>query len=172
MRRKRNTGSAISAEADRDRLGLAQPGSLSALYGTAGMGGPKKRDLPLRDDPLGTLCGFLLRTACLLRSGQAPAEMLKGILFALLPGAGLILIGKITRGAVGLGDGLCFMSFGFWWEGEQVFSLLFLSLCLLGCTGLFLICFRNGKRDLKLPFGPFILAGGVLETALGLLMRS
>jgi leader peptidase (prepilin peptidase)/N-methyltransferase len=120
----------------------------------------------------GTLCGLLLRTACLLRSGQAPAEMLKGILFALLPGAGLILVGKITRGAVGLGDGLCFMSFGFWWEGEQVFSLLFLSLCLLGCTGLFLICFRNGKRDLKLPFGPFILAGGVLETALGLLMRS
>ena len=120
----------------------------------------------------GGLCGLLLRLAGLIRFGGQWTAEAGAVLIAVLPGIGLVLLGKLTRGAVGKGDGLCFMSFGIWWRAEQVFSLLFLSLLLLGCVGLFLICFRNGKRDLRLPFGPFILAAAVLQLGLGLLMPS
>lgn len=118
----------------------------------------------------GGLCGLLLRMAEVIRQTAAAADILPGMFFSLLPGLGLLLLGKMSRGAVGSGDGLCFLSFAFWWSGEQVFSLLLLSLSILGCTGLFLICFRKRDRGLRLPFGPFILAAACVQLILSLLM--
>ncbi|MBQ4425960.1 MAG: prepilin peptidase [Lachnospiraceae bacterium] len=78
-----------------------------------------------------------------------------------LPGAGLLLLAKITKGAIGPGDGLCFITFAFWIRIVPLFTLLFTALCLSALTGLALMIFRKKSRTDRLPFLPFTMAAAL-----------
>ena len=132
-----------------------------------------------------TTC-FLVYSGCLalydLKSGRIPLVLIlaggaSGLLFrlaqwqggeilgkeillsygpGLLWGLLLLLLVKPSRGSVGAGDGLCFLSFALWRDYGWLFSLLFSSLLLLALFGL--LQMLKKKRDLKssLPLLPFV----------------
>ncbi len=79
-------------------------------------------------------------------------------------GVALLLLTKVTRGAVGAGDGVVFvitgLLFGIW---ENV-VLLCMSLFLLGIVGGILLMIHRVHRKTLIPFVPFVLLvyGGML----------
>ena len=116
----------------------------------------KDRRIPLALILTGSASGLLLRLAA-WRGGEM---MLNEILSAYGPGLFwgllLLLLVKPSRGSVGAGDGLCFLSFAFWQDYGRLFSLLFSSLLLLAVFGL--LRMRRKEKGLKssLPLLPFV----------------
>ena len=123
----------------------------------------KKKEIPLLLPAAGALAGLLLRAADLINGTLTPRELLyfyaPGLLFGLM----LLIIARLCRGAVGKGDGLCFLSFAFWEESGFLFSLLLISVFLLAVSGLIWILAKKKDRRTSLPLMPFVLL-----TALGL----
>ena len=104
----------------------------------------------------GALAGLGIRLAEVL-SGQAGLSRLLAAWPGLLPGLFMLLLVKPSRGGIGAGDGLCFLSFSLWQEAGFLFGLLFISLLLLAVTGLVLIGTGKGKKEMRLPLMPFVL---------------
>lgn len=75
---------------------------------------------------------------------------------ALFWGLLLLLAARLSRGAVGKGDGLCFLSFACWWNYIQLFMLLFLSLLFSALFGTLLILCKRKDRKASLPLMPFL----------------
>ena len=105
----------------------------------------------------------------LLRIMDAVSGTPAGTLFArhlpgLAAGALLLAAARITREAVGYGDGLCFGILAFWLPWEELYTLLLTSLLLCGVTG-FLAGLVRKKRVKTLPFLPFV-AGACLALRL------
>lgn len=108
------------------------------------------------------LFAFLIGGQC-IQPFRAWSDCLMGV----LPGALLVLFHYLTRGGIGLGDGLLIgilgLFLGFW----ENLSLLFFSLLLeaVFAGGLCVKRKLAGKafeRNLTLPFVPFITCGYVL----------
>lgn len=80
-------------------------------------------------------------------------------------GAGLLLLGFITREDIGYGDGwlvlVMGMSLGF--RASLLALLLALGISALASGGLLL--FRKVKRSYRIPFAPFLLLGCLLSFA-------
>lgn len=76
-------------------------------------------------------------------------------------GVFFLLIGMMTKGALGLGDGLLLMALGTVLDPEELLmvSLIGLLLCAMAALVL-LVVFRKG-RNAEIPFVPFLLAGYV-----------
>lgn len=76
-----------------------------------------------------------------------------------IEGGLLIGLSKITKGQVGIGDGIVFITsgvmFGFFENG----ILLFLSLVFAAVAGVFLLLLRRVGRKDMIPFVPFIFVG-------------
>lgn len=71
---------------------------------------------------------------------------------------GLFLVGLsiITKGAIGIGDGIVFCMTGFSLGFVDNFSLLCMSLLGGGIVSIFLIVFKKAGRKDRIPFVPFI----------------
>lgn len=109
------------------------------------------RRLPLVITVIGGACGLL----CSLLGGRAPI----GIVLGLIPGIVALLIGKVTREAIGYGDGLLLCAMGTYLSCSQL-----LSVCMVACTlagiialGMLVIGRKSGKSEL--PFVPFLWLG-------------
>ncbi len=116
----------------------------------------------------GACCGLLM-TAAGIAAGVEGSGILLSRLTALIWGAGLLILSRLTRGAMGKGDGLCFCSFACWWGPAELFGLLFGALFLSAAGGSVLLLLK--KRSLKgsLPFMPFVFAAAVILSLLSLL---
>lgn len=82
-------------------------------------------------------------------------------LISCLPGAGLLLLSRLTDEAVGAGDGLFFIVSGLFLNTEMNFGLLIYGILLngLSCGGIY-FCHRfQGKNAGKktIPFLPFLI---------------
>lgn len=114
----------------------------------------------------GAFCGLLL-TACRIMSGADSAgTVLLPRLAALLWGLGLLMLSRLTRGAMGKGDGICFCSFACWWDAAELFGLLLVSLLLSAAGGTALLLLKRKKIRESLPFLPFVFAASVILYAL------
>lgn len=82
----------------------------------------------------------------------------------LLPGIVLLIIAWVTRGKIGAGDGLLFLTMGVWLSWREIVLLLTLSFFLAGAAaGILLFRKHSGKETF--PFVPFILAAWILTEA-------
>ena len=107
--------------------------------------------------PWATLLGALLGGGLAYRQGIRPAEFAFGL------AAGLCLMGLsgLSKGAVGMGDGLVVTALGCLLRWERVWESLLAGLLL--CAGAAFLCLagKRGKEQ-TLPFLPFLLAGHLL----------
>ena len=114
----------------------------------------RRRELPAWLLAAGGSVGLLLRIIELASGTEF--SMLAG---AYLPGlaAGVLLLAaaRITREAVGYGDGICFCLLAFWLPWEELFTLLLTALLFCALPGL-LIGLIRGRRVKAMPFLPFV----------------
>lgn len=76
---------------------------------------------------------------------------------------GLLMIGIsiLTRGNVGLGDGILLLVTGIYLGGYDNLQLLLTGLFFAACWSLGLLLFRKKKRNEQIAFVPFLLAAYV-----------
>lgn len=109
----------------------------------------KTRELPT---VLFLIFGFLSAACNIFFAYQKVSELLGGFAVGLL----FFVIGKVTKEAVGYGDGagLCILGI---FEGFQgVFSIAFAAFCLSACYGLCKMLFFKKSLYDTLPFYPFL----------------
>ena len=119
----------------------------------------------------GTAVGLGFQIVDLIR-GESLSNLLLIHGPAFIWGILLYLISRLSRGAVGIGDALCFCSFAFWLGTGRLFILLFLSLLLSAGTGVVMILRRQKNRKDSLPLMPFLWAAVCLQTILYLFRPS
>lgn len=79
------------------------------------------------------------------------------VLGSLLIGGLFLIIGKVSKEAIGYGDGLCFMVLGIF-EGWKIMSgILAAAFFFSGIYGIWKILCRGGKAKDTMPFLPFLL---------------
>ena len=79
----------------------------------------------------------------------------------LLPGLGVLGLSRVSRGAIGSGDGWALLAVGWFLGGWNTFRLFWGGL-LLASIWAAAVWFRNRNRKEKLPFLPFLWAAHTL----------
>ena len=78
-----------------------------------------------------------------------------------IPGVLVCLYSLITKGAVGMGDGLCILVTGFFIGAEDTFVICISGFMAAAAVGLILIA--RGQRRAALPYMPFFTAFYILN---------
>lgn len=74
-------------------------------------------------------------------------------------GAGMLLLALATREKIGLGDGLLLVVTGIYLGGAGNFQLLMYGLLYAAICSLLVLALRKWKKNLELPFVPFLFLG-------------
>ena len=114
----------------------------------------KKREIPAALIALGAS----LATAYVVYSFVNEAGCAK-VVPALLPGAAMLLISLVTRGEVGLGDGLMLLFIGPVFGLEQTVAGLLIALFISSIFSIVVLALKKGNRKTKLAFIPFLTLG-------------
>ena len=89
------------------------------------------------------------------------------ILAALLPGVFLLILGFVTRHAVGYGDGLLMCAVGPALGAGLMAGALMLAFFMSALMGIVLLVFKKADRKTKIPFVPFLMSAmGVMKFVL------
>lgn len=80
------------------------------------------------------------------------------VFLSLLPGAGLILIGILSRQKIGMGDGITLLVCGLFLESAAVWEMLMSGLFFGSLFAVFLFIRKKGKNT-EFPFLPFLCIG-------------
>lgn len=86
------------------------------------------------------------------------SDLLPQALMGALPGMLILILHRVSRGQIGIGDGVMLMGMGLYLGGSNSLKVFILSLCLIfiySCAGLML---KKLSRHTQLPFAPFYLA--------------
>ncbi len=84
-------------------------------------------------------------------------QLLETLLSTLLFAGGILLVCKVTRGAIGIGDALVIGLINLILGWEVAMIVFFLSLVGVGCLGIFLLLLKKVHKKTTIPFVPFIL---------------
>ena len=110
----------------------------------------------------GALCGAMMTAGSLISGTETAGPVLASHMTALIWGLGLLLLARLTRGALGKGDGICFCSFACWWDAGRVFALLLTALLLSAAAGSVYLLLKKKSMKGSLPFLPFVFAAAVI----------
>lgn len=89
------------------------------------------------------------------------------MLYALIPGIACIGIGKITRQAIGYGDGFLLCAMGLYISCEEILGIGMMAITVSGIVALFCLALCKKKGKDQLPFVPFLLMGWILYLLVG-----
>mgnify|MGYP004654008253 FL=1 len=137
-----------------------------------------RRDIRYGEISIKNTAGFIV-TALLLRTSMTVMSLIphtlsarygmdigiKSVIFligALLPGGVLLLCGRITRQAIGYGDGVLLLICGVYLGGKTAGILFMTGLFFLFPISLCLLISRKAGRKTQVPFAPFLLASYLL----------
>ena len=87
----------------------------------------------------------------------APVCSIYSILCGMLLGVAMIVISAITRGSVGMGDGILLVVTGVYLGGYENLELFMTGLLLSALWSLGLLVFKKKKRKDEIAFVPFLL---------------
>lgn len=83
--------------------------------------------------------------------------------FGFVVGLVVILISKITNGAIGIGDGYVICVIGIFMGVHAVIQVLMGAFLLAAVVGIGLMIIRKVRRGMTLPFVPFLLGSVLLQ---------
>ena len=107
--------------------------------------------------PIGALIlGLIWHLVCRERA-------LEDMLLGAVVGLAMMIIGKVTGEAIGIGDGMMLVVSGIFLGFWGNMCLLMTALLLVGCVALFLIVIGKKGKDYRLPFLPFLLVAYLLQ---------
>lgn len=109
----------------------------------------KSRELPLGFLTVFGVCGLFLNLIWKYQTFEL-------VLGSLLIGGLFLLIGKVTKEAIGYGDGLCFMILGIYEGWKSMIGILGAAFLLSGIYGIWKMLCRGGKSSDTIPFLPFL----------------
>lgn len=98
---------------------------------------------------LSGIIGILLH---LFFQNQSIYEMLTGV----LAGSFILMLSRLTKGRIGMGDGIIFMLTGLYLGLIDNLLLMCISFSLAGIWGLFLVFLKHNSRSERIPFIPFL----------------
>ena len=84
------------------------------------------------------------------------------VVLALLPGIMMLLLGKLTREAVGYGDGLLITCLGTFYALEDVAYVCMGAFLFAAGMALVMLVFGNRRKEDSFPFVPFLFLGWIL----------
>lgn len=113
------------------------------------------RELPLVVSGVGGVVGIAMS----IYQGREVEE----IFLALLPGAVALFLGKITRQAIGYGDGVLITILGCYVPLEEVLFLCMFASVLAGIFALVLLIILRKKGTYEIPFVPFLFIAWVAK---------
>lgn len=88
---------------------------------------------------------------------MAPVCSIYSILWGMLLGLGLILVSLVTRGSVGVGDGILLAVTGVYLGGSKNLELFMMGLLLAALWSLGLLVVKKKKGKEEIAFVPFLL---------------
>lgn len=102
-----------------------------------------------------TLCMVIaiLGSLALLISG---ARNIWQLVLGLIPGLFIILVSIISKGRIGMGDGIIVTAMGILWGIESVFTSLFLGMCMVGLISIVMLGTGKWQISKRIPFVPFL----------------
>lgn len=86
-----------------------------------------------------------------------------GMGFALLPGVVCLLLGYVTRQAVGYGDGILLCALGMLYSVEEVINICIIASFIAGITALILLAVLKKDGSYPIPFVPFLFFGWLFQ---------
>ena len=114
----------------------------------------RKREIPFLLIGLGVILAVISMVYGLVRGIVGVEAAL-----ALLPGGAMVLISLVTRGEVGLGDGVMLLCIGPVLGLEQTVAGLLISLFISSIFSIGVLALKKGNRKTKLAFIPFLTVG-------------
>lgn len=106
--------------------------------------------------------GGLLCFLCRCYEEITGIAMMIELVGSILPGMGLLLLSFITGRKIGAGDGLILMAVGMLESGRMTWAVLCFGLFLQSVFAILLLVLKKAKRDTRIPFVPFLLAGRII----------
>jgi len=97
------------------------------------------------------LSGIIGISLHLFFQNQSIYEMLTGV----LAGSFILILSRLTKGRIGMGDGIIFMLTGLYLGLIDNLLLMCISFSLAGIWGLFLVFIKSNSRSERNPFIPF-----------------
>lgn len=94
---------------------------------------------------------------------------LRGILCALIPGTLLLIVCRLSREAIGMGDVYVMLILGLMLGFANTMALMFISMVITALFGVFRIIRKGGSRKESLPYMPFLLGGYLLMLCTGMI---
>lgn len=97
--------------------------------------------------------GFVFMCICIIVQWK---DSNTDLLFAIMPGAFLLLLAWVTKESIGYGDGVSILLLGGMAGFRNCVWVLCFSLILLSVAGLILLVIRRVNRKTKIPYLPFL----------------
>lgn len=82
---------------------------------------------------------------------------------ALIPGVICLLLGYVTRQAVGYGDGILLCALGMLYSVEELVHMCMIAIFAAGMVGLVLLVVFKKKGSYEIPFVPFLFIGWLFQ---------
>lgn len=106
--------------------------------------------------------GGLLCFLCRFYQELTGITMIIELVGSILPGLGLFLLSFLTGRKIGVGDGLILLSVGMFESSRMTWATLCFGLFLQSVFAILLLVLKKAKRDTRIPFVPFLLAGRII----------
>lgn len=120
-------------------------------------------DCKCRQIPLAiTVAGGVIGLCVSIMTERSYTDMIMGF----FPGAICLVIGWITREAIGYGDGFLLCAMGMYLSAENIVAIVTIASFFAGIVGLILMVFGKKKGNDQLPFVPFLLMASVIYLVL------
>ena len=118
----------------------------------------RSKRLPLWITGVGAGVGIIL---LIFQGSYTPSHVT-----ALIPGLLCLVIAKVSREAIGYGDGLLLVMMGFFLKVSVLLGICLWAITLSGIVALFLLATKKRKGKQEIPFVPFLFVGFILEVIL------
>lgn len=83
-------------------------------------------------------------------------------LISVIPGMIILIISIITKGSIGMGDGIVVTGMGLWMPTEELLKVLIAGFFLSSIYAVFCCCVRKKGMRYEIPFIPFLLMGYIV----------